>query len=159
MTTRANRRRKLYLLLMGLQPEGEHTAAMADRLAREVMGSEEATPLQIANLRIAFLTELVLDLLVEVEALREGQLEAAEAEGQRGKDTPYGRAWRRVVELSHNAAGPSSGIEKIFRSWSGSAQDAEGGSGRELAMLERLGYADDEIEAFLEHLEQLETYT
>ena len=53
---------------------------------------------------------MVFDLLLEVEALR--TVVSASKLGVGGKDSAYGRAYRQAAYLTHNACGPSSGLEK-----------------------------------------------
>lgn len=116
--------------------------------------------LEAAQQRLDFLSELVVELLIEVEALREAQIATARAAGLRGRDTPYGAAWRQTVELSHNSAGFSDGIEKLLARWPENTEDHRGqGTAREVSMLQRLGYEPAEIDAFVGHLDSLEALT
>jgi hypothetical protein len=111
--------------------------------------------------RVRVLADLVLGLLVEVEALRSALLHEAEAKGVAGKQTAYGRAYRHAALLSHDAAGPSGGLEKLLAVWLGDQPDRSlnGFRLRELAMLKRLGYSEQELEAYVQEAEAREMRT
>ena len=111
--------------------------------------------------KVRVLTDLVLDLLLEVEALRSALLLAAGAKGVAGKQTTYGRAYRSTALLSHDAAGPSGGWEKLLAVWLGDQEEGPGNGPRlrELAMLKRLGYSEQELKAYVEEAEGYESRT
>jgi hypothetical protein len=71
----------------------------AGDLIRDVFRSEASVGGTDLARRVDALTTLVLDLLAEVEALRQAQ--AAKAD--------YRDAYRAACLLTHNAAGPTSG--------------------------------------------------
>jgi hypothetical protein len=92
-------------------------------------------PIETLQVRIDHLAGLVVQLLIEVEALRRTHLDEAHERGVVPKDSAYGRAYRAVTELSHNSAGVTSGLDKV------------------------LGYTADELAQFAEHIEFLEQLT
>jgi len=77
----------------------------AEKLRRPVRGTEN-------DPRVELLIGLVLDLFLEVEALRATMLSTGA--GAAGKDSAYGRAYRDTAYLTHNSCGLSSGEEKLF---------------------------------------------
>lgn len=120
--------------------------------------------------RIATLSQLVVDLLVEVEALREAVIRLHPVEGgapvHRGYDFPcdesltedkaaYPAAYADAAFALHNAAGPSSGLEKLL----GRFYPASGATPRESLMLRRLGYTDAEIASFVAATESATEYS
>src|SRR6266540_1591227 len=66
----------------------------------------------LADPRTEVLFEMVCDLLMEVEALPEALLQSAAGSG--GKESAYARAYREIALLTHNSAGPSSGLDKLL---------------------------------------------
>ncbi len=114
-----------------------------------------------SDARVRVLTELVLDLVVEVEALRSAFLLAARAKGVAAKQTTYGRAYRDATLLTHDASGVSGGMEKLLARWLGDRTEntLNGHRVRELAMLRRLGYSEDELKQYLEEAESHEART
>ena len=111
--------------------------------------------------KVDVLGDLVLNLLVEVEALRRALLLDAKAKGVAGKQTTYGQAYRSTALLSHDAAGPSGGLEKLLAMWLGDQADRSlnGARLRELAMLKRLGYSEQELEEYVAEAESYEMRT
>jgi len=109
--------------------------------------------------KVEALTELVLALLMEVEALRAGLMDESQARGVTLKDSPYGRAYRSTALLTHNAAGPSGGVEKLLQRWVSNHTTRSGIALRESLMLIRLGYSQEEIEQYKEEAELYETFT
>src|SRR5262249_11571828 len=67
--------------------------------------------------QVVALRELVIALLMEVEALRAANLAAAKSAGAALKDSDYARAYMETALLTHNSAGPSSGLEKLLARW------------------------------------------
>lgn len=101
---------------------------------------------------------MIFDLLVEVEALRETLATAA---GNAGRSA-YARAYERSAYLTHNAAGPSSGWEKMLdRFYSNAQADDDGGrrGWRECLMLRRLGLSEEEIQAYRANARSAEMFT
>jgi hypothetical protein len=111
--------------------------------------------------RIDALASVVIDLLVEVEALRGAALGAQG--GDRGEpvhggyDIPchdetlaegkgaYSAAYVDAAYVLHNAAGPTGGVEKLLARYY-----PAGGSGpREALMLKRLGFSAAEVARFV----------
>lgn len=101
------------------------------------------------------LIHLVLRLLVEVEALREALS---------GPDTPepvrqaYRRAYERIAVLSHNAAGPSGGTEKVLRHFLPQTAQEEPYAAERM-MMERLGATEDEVRVLCAKMEEVSMYT
>jgi hypothetical protein len=110
--------------------------------------------------RIEVLSRLVIDLLVEVEALRDALLRltlgGASGSVHKGYDAPchdksltegkgaYPAAYVDAAYVLHNAAGPSGGEEKLLARY----YPESGDKLREALMLQRLGFTDDEIEGY-----------
>lgn len=109
--------------------------------------------------KVEVLKELVLALLMEVEALRSGLLEESQTRGVTLKNSSYGRAYLSTALLTHNAAGPSGGVEKLLERWVSSRTTSNGISFREALMLMRLGYSQEEIENYAAEAESYETRT
>jgi hypothetical protein len=99
--------------------------------------------------RVEALTTLVIDLLAEVEALRQVQ----------ATQTAYQDAYREASLLTHNAAGPSSGAEKLLERFYPRQPGRDGRTWRETLMMRRLGFTPGEIDAYQREAEQAETYT
>lgn len=113
----------------------------AQRFVKPLLWPDDSTPEE----RIRALTELVLYLLQEVEALRTLHAEVAADDDQRQR---YREAYRKASLLAHNSAGPTTGTEKLIQSWL-----APAGEPREVALLRRLGCSDEEIKLFKRNLE------
>ena len=116
-----------------------------------------------ADPRIEVLVALVFDLMMEVEALR--KVVSASKLGVGGKDSAYGRAYEETAYLTHNACGPSSGLEKLLALFYPRVAEEEDQSWRqrrtwrEGLLLQRLGFSDEEVRAYKEAAEQAETFT
>jgi hypothetical protein len=125
------------------------------------------------NLRVEALVKLVLDLLMEVEAVREVLVRAVEetrgAPAQCGCDVPcpgefpgkagYQRTYLDTAYLTHNAAGPTSGFEKLLARFYPEDTTANGRRWREVLMLERLGFSKEEIERFKDAATEAKWFT
>jgi len=103
------------------------------------------------------LMDMISDLLVEVEALREAVIRLST---NIGTDTaPYREAYRETALLSHNCAGPSSGMDKVLARFypdsSGTAKEPL----REVIMLRRLGMGQSELDLFEKEAKGLEVLT
>lgn len=120
--------------------------------------------------RIAVLSQLVVDLLVEVEALREAVIRLHPVDGgapvHGGYDFPcdesltedkaaYPASYADAAFALHNAAGPSSGLEKLL----GRFYPSNGATPRESLMLRRLGYSDAGIARFVAAMEGATEYS
>jgi hypothetical protein len=109
------------------------------------------------------LVAIVFDLLMEVEALRKAVL--ASKLGVGGKASAYGRAYEETAYLTHNACGPSSGLEKLLALFYPRVAEEDGQSWqgrrtwRECLLLRRLGFSDEQVRAYKEAAEQAETFT
>jgi hypothetical protein len=104
---------------------------------------------------------MVLDLFMEVEALRE--VVRVSKLGIGGKGSAYGRAYLATAYLAHSSVGPTDGLHKLLERfyphipvrnrWS------EPRPWRERLLLERLGFTDDEVSRFLDDAERAEQLT
>lgn len=102
--------------------------------------------------KIEALTAMVFDLLVEVEALRATALKLES--GSQGANSVYGQAYRETAYRSHSSAGPSTGSEKMLGLFYPSKEPC-----RELLMLRRLGFSEEEIHSFQHAALDAETLT
>jgi hypothetical protein len=113
--------------------------------------------------RIEVLVAMVLDLLVEIEALR--TVVSASKLGVGGKESAYGRAYQQTAYLTHNACGPSSGMEKLLALFYPPQAEGEERSWyqpmtwRECLQMRRLGFSDEEVRAYKEAAREAETFT
>lgn len=113
--------------------------------------------------RIKVLFAMVIDLLMEVEALRKVVL--ASRLGVGGKKSGYGRAYEETAYLTHDSHGPSGGLEKLLDLFY--LQDAEKQcqslpkprTWRECLLLRRLGFSEEDVRAYKESAEEAETFT
>ena len=121
--------------------------------------------------RVAALSQVVLDLLVEVEALRDA-LARTKAGGtalavHSGYDIPctdreltegkaaYPAAYVDTAFVPHNAAGPSSGIGKLLSRF----YPADLRQPRETIMLHRLGFTGAEMARFFAATRHAQQFT
>jgi hypothetical protein len=124
------------------------------------------------NVRIDVLAALILDLFMEVEALREAVIKIDE----RTFDPPIGeyfevnyqssvlsfgkssyqRAYLNAAFETHNNGGPSGGLDKLLARFYPSAVDDGGRTWRECLLLERLGFSPVEIEEYKSAAEDAE---
>jgi hypothetical protein len=122
--------------------------------------------------RAKMLGRVVLDLLMEVEALRRAVKDLSDRAGaaDAGDDalsgprhgvssprTAYAAAYLDTAWLTHWSAGPSGGWEKLlaeYYSW-----DSRLPEWRECLMLERLGFSQADISNYKESARQAETCT
>ena len=102
--------------------------------------------------RIDVLVALAFDLLLEVEALRAAQL--ASNSGAPSTDSAYARAYLDTAYLRHNAAGASSGLEKLIGRFYGTQR-----TWRECVMLLRLGFSEEQVRAYQEEARRAEFHT
>jgi hypothetical protein len=115
--------------------------------------------------KIAVLTDVVFELLREVEALREATIAEARRQGISPKESSYGRAYEAAAMGTRSWARMSDGWPNLFARWMGFtwfdgrddlAQASFGEPMRELIMMRRLGFSPEEIDAYLERIR--ETY-
>jgi hypothetical protein len=99
----------------------------------------------LADPRTEVLVTLLRDVLMEVEALREAMLQSDAGSG--GKRSAYARVYRETALLTHNSAGPSSGLDKLLARFY-PPESKEGRIWREALMLRRLGLCADEVEEY-----------
>jgi hypothetical protein len=103
--------------------------------------------------RINVLTSLVLDLMLEVEALRSARI-------QQGDDiTLYRKSYRDTALLSHNTAGPGFNCSKLIRLFYPDRRDGDSRVLRESIMLQKLGCSEEEVAEFQRDVATVETYT
>lgn len=101
--------------------------------------------------RTDILVTTALQLMMEVEALRQALINL---EGKSvGGASAYGRAYRDTAYLTHNNAGPSSGLEKLVARFESSEAELPPGESQprvweETPMLRRLGFSEEEIGAY-----------
>jgi hypothetical protein len=121
----------------------------------------EASVSERQQIQIARLTDLVLALLMEVEALRETFIGEASERGQHPAESMYARAYWHIGLLTHSAQGTSGGLEKLLAQWlpSGPPQMRGRRSLRELSMLRRLGFSDTQLAAYAKAAEDAEMLT
>lgn len=137
------------------------------------MSAKDSSP----NERIATLERIVVDLMMEIEALRAAVLVLSERAGLQpvsdhvldpspagvaGPHTVYGRAYLETAVLTHDATGPTSGKDKLLELFYGSPR-SDGMDKvhdcRELNMLIRLGYDDSQKADYVASASAAETRT
>ncbi len=102
--------------------------------------------------KFELLVSVVCDLMLEVEALRATVLEMQKTE--HAETTGYAKHYRDTAYLAHNGAGKSSGIAKLLQLFylpspeKGAEATGHARSWREVLMLRRLGYDENEIREF-----------
>ena len=99
--------------------------------------------------RLKILTMVVLDLMMEVEALREAA----------GSGSVYRDAYRNAALLTHHNAGLSEGWEKVVDRFYPEEEATEGRTWRELLMMRRLGFTPPEIESYQRKALEMEMYS
>lgn len=127
--------------------------------------------------RLATLERIVLDLMMEIEALRACVMELSSSAvrpeensdalapspgGVDGDHSPYGKAYMQTAWLTHWAAGPTSGFDKLLKHFYGRSSTSKGahpGQYRELLMLQRLGYSEAQIAQYVQNADAAETCT
>lgn len=121
--------------------------------------------------RTEALRHLVIDLLVEVEALRSAltqlQVGGAGPSVHSGFDIPchddtlvagkaaYPAAYIDAAYVLHNAAGPTAGVEKLLARF----YPPDTNEPREALMLHRLGFSDSEVDKFVIAATQAEFFS
>jgi len=112
------------------------------------------------NLQVNILVSLILDLFMEVEALREAlikidnsPLEPAVAEPEGGSilnlaKSTYQRAYLDAAFEIHNNEGAYGGLDKLLAKFYPSSADDVGRTWRECLLLERLGFSPAEIDEY-----------
>lgn len=103
----------------------------------------------------AALVTLLFRMTMEIEALREALSSPETPEAVR---EAYRHAYARTAVLSHNAAGPTGGAEKVLRKfypW----EDSEDRFASKLEMMKRLGATEEEQQALRDKMEEVEMYT
>lgn len=106
--------------------------------------------------QVEALLTLVIDLAVEVEALR-----ATVADDPQLRAT-YRARYAEAAMLPHDASGPSGGLHKLLARYYGDETVDEWSgptSWRELLMLRRLGASPDDLAAWQAHAREAQTFT
>ena len=88
--------------------------------------------------RMEALTTMVLDLLAEVEALRQAQ----------ATNSDYRRTYRAASLLTHDNSSVLTGLEKLIARYYPGQRCPDHRVWRELIMLRRLGFSAEEIEVY-----------
>jgi hypothetical protein len=98
--------------------------------------------------RVSLLTEMVFDLVLEVEALRAERVALASKTG----DATYAEAYMQTAATAHNSAGVVPSWVKLLIHFYGWRDDAamDGRPLRELVLLRRLGVSEERLRAFVE---------
>jgi len=102
-----------------------------------------------------YLVMVLMRLLVEVEALREALASPETPEAVRAA---YRKAYERTASMSHNSAGLTGGMEKVLSCFFPSGTRT-GRFPSEMEMMERLGASQEDLQALLEHLELVESFS
>ena len=92
---------------------------------------------------------VVLDLMMEVEALREAAT----------MGSTYRDAYRDTGLLTHNNSGPSDGLDKLLDCFYPPDETSEGYRWRETLMMRRLNFTPAETLRYQEKAQEMEAYT
>lgn len=114
--------------------------------------------------QVELLVALILDLFMEIEALREAviKIDNRTFEIPRGEHlevdsknpilaygkSSYQRAYLNAAFETHNNGGPSGGLDKLLARFYPSSVDELGRTWRECLLLERLGFSPSEIDEY-----------
>jgi hypothetical protein len=101
--------------------------------------------------RLHVLTNVIFELLVEVEALRAERIESSRRKGGDPSKSPYAKAYADTRLLTYNGAGPTQGTDKLLRLWFGRSDS----DSVEVGMLTRLGYSPGMLHDFREKAKHL----
>lgn len=130
-----------------------------------------------ADDRLQVLERIVVDLMMEIESLRAAMLaittdQTAVPSGDHVLEvkaiepdmpcTVYGQTYMETAWLSHWCAGPSSGRDKVLELFYGDGycgQNRYDRSWREVQMLGRLGFSNDQLAVYRERALAAETCT
>jgi hypothetical protein len=139
----------------------------------EIFSSIFAGPNTKASVEV--LGTLVLDLFMEVEALREAliRIEERKCGTQVGDDDKfklnhqivswekslYHKAYVETAYETHNNGGPSGGLDKLLARFYPMVADEMGRTWRECLLLERLGFSQVEIAEYKKAAEDAEMFT
>ena len=127
------------------------------------------------NARVQVLERLVLDLFMEIQALRQSVIQIDERAlgakvsgngevGYQGQilawgKSAYQKAYLETAYLTHDNGGPSGGLDKLLSEFYPAATDDMGRTWRECLFLERLGFSPAEIAAYKKAAEEAEMFT
>lgn len=127
------------------------------------------------NLQASVLVALILDLFMEVEAMREALIKIDnrifeptvgdyfEIDYEKpllsfGKSN-YQKAYLDAAYETHNNGGPSGGLDKLLARFYPSSADDLGRTWRECLLLERLGFSPSEIDQYKNAAQDAEMLT
>lgn len=124
----------------------------------------EPNKIQQLEQKVEMLTELVIELLREVEALRSTEIERCKSARILPKDSIYRKQYRETALLTHNSAGPSGGLDKLLSLWLIEPPTATATSRfteyvTEFVILQRLGYSDADLQEYLREVDMVSTFT
>jgi hypothetical protein len=108
--------------------------------------------------QVSLLSYLVIELLREVEILRQTQIDEAQKQGISPKHSAYGENYREISLWIQSSVGPG-GLVSFFKDWISDKTTRNGLAVTEFPMLEKLGYTSEEIEEYLEKVEEVSIYT
>jgi len=106
--------------------------------------------------RVKVLRDIVLDLMMEVNALRDTCWRLSELSSE---PRTYAESYRASALLTHNAAGPSSGTEKLIERFYARDPTSSVKNLRELSFMAELGFSDPEIRGYVSDASTAETFT
>ena len=120
----------------------------SSEVRRTLLDGHSAEQRELAK-RVDTLIVVVLDLMTEVEALRDAQVTGSR----------YHDSYRSACILTHNSAGPSTGLDKLLDCFYPEDRFSDGRVWRESVLMRRLGYTPAEIDAFRRDATEAEMYT
>ena len=127
------------------------------------------------NIQVRVLVSLVLDLFMEVEAMREAliNIDTRVVDSSSGDDfqldyhnsilsfgkSNYQKAYLDAAYETHNNEGPYGGLDKLLARFYPSSADDLGRTWRECLLLERLGFSPAEIDEYKHAAQDAEMLT
>jgi hypothetical protein len=117
---------------------------------------ERPGPFRRESHRIEALTQIVLDLMVEVEALRGALLTDPSRRGDPVNKGSYASSYRDTAYLTHDASGCEPRVLKLMQLFYPSERES---LWREILMLRRLGFSEKEIDLYKEEAKRAEMFT
>ena len=125
------------------------------------------------HVHVDVLVSLMLDLFMEVEALREALIKIDSKTFEQGElfqfdyegsllsvgNSTYLKAYLTAAYETHNNGGPSGGIDKLLARFYPTSTDDLGRTWRECLLLERLGFSAEEIEDYKDAAQDAEMLT
>ncbi len=134
----------------------------ADRMTELTL--EEVFPLFFSSepptdRRVALLAAIVLDLMMEVEALRDAAIRTNTERPAQSGASPYAEAYRDTAYLTHDATGPSGGRMKLLARFYPRRREEPDRAWRESILMERLGCSAADIATYKCDAEAAELFT